>query len=429
VNQVALQELGRQPLDWRAKGWPALPPGTTVEQFVADRPSLFTAGFLPPVMTLRDSAVDANVATMADFCATRGMLLAPHGKTHMAPQLAARQLAGGSWGITVATISQARVYRSFGVRRLLLANELVDPAGVAWAMGELAADPDFEFFCYVDSTAGVDLIAAALDGAPGARPLDVLVEVGPTGARTGCRTVAQAVTVAKAASAVPRLRVCGVAGYEGGIGQSGLPDAETLAAVRDFMGLIRDAGQAVVHADLLGRDDLIASAGGSTYFDVVADELGSGWTVDRDVTPVLRSGSYLTHDSLLYAERSPFAERIDGELIAALAVWGTVLSVPEPGLALVAGGRRDFPFDSGMPVPQVVRRAADGTTRPATGLTVTALNDQHAYLRLADDVDDVRVGDWIRFGISHPCTAFDKWSHIAVVDDEDRVVDCVRTFF
>jgi D-serine deaminase-like pyridoxal phosphate-dependent protein len=195
------------------------------------------------------------------------------------------------------------------------------------------------------------------------------------------------------------------------------------------MGLIRDAGQAVVHADLLGRDDLIASAGGSTYFDVVADELGSGWTVDREVTPVLRSGSYLTHDSLLYAERSPFAERLDGELIAALAVWGTVLSVPEPGLALVGGGRRDFPFDSGMPLPQVVRRAADRATRPATGLTVTALNDQHAYLRLDDDADDVRVGDWIRFGISHPCTAFDKWSHIAVVDDEDRVVDCVRTFF
>ncbi len=429
MDPLALQQLGRQPIDWRAKGWPAVAAGTTVEQFVADRPSLFAAGFLPPVMVLRDSAVDANVATMADFAKTRDVLIAPHGKTHMAPQLAARQLAAGAWGVTVATISQARVYRAFGARRLLLANELVDPAAVAWVMAELAADPELEFFCYVDSAAGVDLLATALADAPGSRRLDVLVEVGPTGARTGCRTVPQAVAVVKAAAAVPRLRVCGVAGYEGGIGGGGRPpDAQTLGTVRDFMGLIRDTGQAIVRADLLDRDDLVASAGGSAFFDIVADELRSGWTVDRPVTAVLRSGSYLTHDSLLYARLSPFTERIDGELTAALAVWATVLSVPEPGLALVGAGRRDVPFDSGLPLPQVVRRA-DGTTTPATGLTVTALNDQHAYLRLSDQADSLQVGDWVRFGISHPCTAFDKWSHIALVDDDDRVIDCIRTFF
>jgi len=32
-------------------------------------------------------------------------------------------------------------------------------------------------------------------------------------------------------------------------------------------------------------------------------------------------------------------------------------------------------------------------------------------------------------GISHPCTAFDKWQLIPVVDEEYRIVDVVRTFF
>jgi D-serine deaminase-like pyridoxal phosphate-dependent protein len=60
---------------------------------------------------------------------------------------------------------------------------------------------------------------------------------------------------------------------------------------------------------------------------------------------------------------------------------------------------------------------------------VTALNDQHTFLRDAD----VRVGDIVRLGLSHPCTAFDKWNLIPVINDADaaqpRVVDMVRTFF
>jgi D-serine deaminase-like pyridoxal phosphate-dependent protein len=35
----------------------------------------------------------------------------------------------------------------------------------------------------------------------------------------------------------------------------------------------------------------------------------------------------------------------------------------------------------------------------------------------------------VTFGLSHPCTAFDKWSLLPVLDDEDRVIDAVRTYF
>ena len=45
------------------------------------------------------------------------------------------------------------------------------------------------------------------------------------------------------------------------------------------------------------------------------------------------------------------------------------------------------------------------------------------------DPDVVRVGDWIEFGVSHPCTVFDKWQLIPVLDADDRVVDLVRTYF
>jgi D-serine deaminase-like pyridoxal phosphate-dependent protein len=58
---------------------------------------------------------------------------------------------------------------------------------------------------------------------------------------------------------------------------------------------------------------------------------------------------------------------------------------------------------------------------------VVKLNDQHAYLRLGGA--GVQVGDWLEFGISHPCTVFDKWPMIPVLDDDGRVVDLIRTFF
>jgi D-serine deaminase-like pyridoxal phosphate-dependent protein len=341
----------------------------------------------------------------------------------MAPALAARQLAAGAWGVTVATPSQARVYRSCGVSRLFLANELVDPAAITWVAAEV--DAGLDFLCYVDSVAGVELLAGALPA--GSRPLDVLVEVGPVGARTGVRSVEEAVTVARAAAAVPRLRVVGVSAYEGGFGHSpGAPDETEQAEVRAFLRLVRSAGEAI--ADLVPADvPFIASAGGSVYFDLVAEELTTGWRFDRPVTVVLRSGCYLLHDDGTYLRRTPFGRTLAGKLVPSIEVWASVLSRPEPGLALVGMGRRDVSFDLDLPVARTIRHA-DGSTVPATGVTVTNLNDQHAYLNLEGE-SPLRVGDLVSFGISHPCTALDKWRFIPVVDDDYRVIEYVRTYF
>jgi D-serine deaminase-like pyridoxal phosphate-dependent protein len=150
---------------------------------------------------------------------------------------------------------------------------------------------------------------------------------------------------------------------------------------------------------------------------------------------VLRSGAYISHDDGLYRRVSPLGEhpRTDGEqLVAAMHGWMRITSQPEPGLAIFDAGRRDFPFDQDWPEPQLIRpRSSDGEVLPATGMTVTNLNDQHGFLHFGDV--PVVIGDELRVGLSHPCTAFDKWGLIPVVDDADAadpvVVDLVRTFF
>jgi D-serine deaminase-like pyridoxal phosphate-dependent protein len=371
---------------------------------------------------LRDTALAHNASAMAQWCADAGVLLAPHGKTTMAPQLFERQFAAGAWGITAATISQVQVYRSFGVDRILIANELTDRAGIAWLAAELTANPDWECFAYVDSLAGVALLDGALTIAGAKRPLNVLVELGFPGGRTGCRSVTDALDVAAAVSQADALALAGASGYEGGIGHDGEP--ETLAAVAGYCGRLRQLGESLA-AGLVAP---VVSAGGSVYFDVVARELTASGSADGSVPlVVLRSGCYLTHDHGEYAAIGPDSRRLGPDLRPAIELWAPVLSCPEPGLALACAGRRDVSFDMGMPVPLRLRRL-DGTIEPASGLTTTRLDDQHAYITVPPGVE-LTPGDLIGFGISHPCTTFDKWRVIPVVDDDYRVIDAVHTFF
>ena len=419
-----LRALRERPVEPTEKGFGLLASrldGSAPAGPAGSAPTLYAAGFSYPVLTLRESALAGNLAAMAAYCAGAGVELAPHGKTAMSPELAARQLASGAWGITVATIGQLRAYRAFGFPRLLLANELVDETGITWLAGELAADPGFSAYCYVDSTDGVAILDRVLTARPAGRRLPVLVEIGL--GRTGCRTDDQAMAVAKAAAATSTLAVAGVAGYEGSIG--GDPREQAPGPVTSFCR--RLANLAAVMA---GEGEFIVTAGGSVYFDVVVRELTAGGSgFPAGMTVVLRSGGYLFHDHGFYQRVTPAARGVAGApvLRPALELWAQVVSRPEPGLALLSAGRRDAGFDAGLPVPLRARRR-DGGAAALAGAKVTGLNDQHAYLRV-DPGTALAPGDLVCLGISHPCTTLDKWRVIPVLDEEDRVIDVVHTFF
>lgn len=417
--------LDDEVLDWRWKGFPALPSGQRVSDFIAGRPSLFDAGFSWPLATLSASAIDNNVRVLAAWCEDNGLLLAPHGKTTMAPALFARQLAAGAWAMTAATPWQVRVYRAHGVRRVLLANELVDVDFIRWLTAERAADPDFEFFCYVDSVAGVDLLghALAVGDASAAQPLGVLVEMGPVGGRTGCRTRDDVRVVARAVQRHASLMLIGVAGFEGPFGHG--RDPSTLAAIRTFVQDLADTMRELDEDALLDARTpyFVLTCGGSEQVDVVTSVLREQLQCSRPVRRVLRSGSYVTHDHGLYAETSSLAP----QLRPAIEVWCQVLSLPEPGLALVGAGRRDVSFDAGLPSVLWRRSVRGGDVMPIDA-RVTKLNDQHAFLEIAPSAS-IEVGDLVALGISHPCTTHDKWQMMPLLDDDRRVIDCVRTYF
>ncbi|GAU65163.1 hypothetical protein SSP35_01_05010 [Streptomyces sp. NBRC 110611] len=420
-----LRELADETVDHRFKGLPPDADGLTLGELAAERRNLFDGGFTTPVLALSAESVEHNLALMETYATRHGLAFAPHGKTCMAPQLFARQLERGAWGITAAVPHQVRVYRSYGIQRIFLANEVVDAAALRWLAAELAADPGFRLVCYVDSLRGIELMDRALREAGATRPVDVVVELGAgEGARTGVRTETECLELASAIAGVDTLRLVGVAGYEGEVPE---PTTERVTAwVRRLVALAVALDRAGRFADL---DQIVVSAGGSAWFDAVAEVFAEIPELSAPVLKLLRSGAYVSHDSGHYRRLTPF-NRVpeEGALEPAFRLWSQVVSRPTPEQAFLNAGKRDAAHDLDLPQAQVVRSGRDGTERPAHGITVTGLSDQHAWVA-TERSGDLEVGDWVGLGLSHPCTSFDKWQLIPLVERDGTVTDFIRTFF
>ena len=395
--------------------------------------NLLQQAFPSPVAVLRHSALRANIDLMRRYTQSAGVELAPHGKTTMAPQLFEMQLAAGAWGMTCATAAHLRLYRRFAVPRIVMANQLLDADSVQFVARELARDPRFEFYGIVDSVAGARGYFDVLSKLPRGRPVNLLLEVGAMGGRTGLRTVDEAVAVAKEIGGMAGCSsLAGIEAFEGIFG--GTP-REAEVQVASFMERVSEVARRCDSAGAFAGEEVVLTAGGSAFFDQVVKAL-KGIRLSRPTRVVLRSGCYITHDHGFYAaaldrlrERSAGSDSVFAgqSFEPALQLWTTVQSLPEPGLAIVALGKRDVSFDMGLPVP-LTHLALGGAPVSLRGKAeIVRLNDHHGYLKF--NGLNLAVGDRIAVGISHPCTTFDRWEYLYIVNDQYDVVSVVKTFF
>ena len=398
-------------------------PGALVGASISSLVGLNIAGsdFPSPQVVAYQDRITHNIDLMSRWCRHHGCEIAPHAKTAMSPQLALRQLGAGAVGVTVATVAQARVMQAAGVRRIILANQLVNGAGVAWANHACESGTDLAVF--VDSFEGLD----ALRNSAASKPISLLIEVGHGGGRTGVRAIEQAVALARAADDRRGVRVAGIAGYEGVFLDASSPDPRR--RVREFLRHMADAFEAVGEQSLFAVDaPPILTAGGSACFDDVAEILVP--VADKHGgRVVLRSGCYLTHDHGLYEAVSPLASDDSWPcFLPAIEVFAQVLSRPEPGLALLDAGRRDLSFDAGLPRPLARGRIGQDRAASPEWWSVTSLMDHHTFLSVGER-DDLRPGDYVVLGISHPCTTLDKWRYIPEISTDGTVADVIATRF
>lgn len=427
---MTLQDLLDPVLDASWKGYPHHAAPLRRSAIAAQGWNVLRGDMPLPLAVIRRDALAGNLEWMQGFAAGHGVGLAPHGKTTMSPQLFRRQLDAGAWGLTFATVTQLRAGVAAGARRCIIANQVfrpVDLEGLA-RLRQDHAGLEVAFLC--DSAGQLDVIEHWHRAHPGTPPFDVLLEVGVAGGRTGCRTHEGALELARRLHASAATRLVGIECYEGlgATGQSATDTEYAQSLMRRVQAIARDCDA----QHLFEGDEILLTAGGSAIFDLVADQLKPD--LSRPVRALLRSGCYVTHDSGQYQRMmSAVASRMGcgHGLHAAIEVWTAVQSCPEPGLAILSAGKRDLSYDLELPVP-VAFCAGDGTTVTASppDWQVTALNDQHAYLRgSGKEHQALRVGDMVALGISHPCTTFDKWRWMPIVDDARTVVDAVVTCF
>ncbi|MDR5741850.1 amino acid deaminase [Caballeronia sp. LZ029] len=403
-------------------------PGTSIQLNDAQRLqwSLLEEDVSLPAAVLYSDRIEHNLKWMQAFVGEYGVKLAPHGKTTMAPQLFRRQLDAGAWGITLATAHQVRAAYRGGVHRILMANQLVGKRNMGM-IAELLTDPNFEFFCLVDSADGVDQLGEFFNSVR--KKLNVLIELGVPGGRTGVRDDTQRDAVLAAiARWQGTIELAGIELYEGVL--------QDETKVREFLQSAVDTTRKLIAEGKIARKPAILSGAGSAWYDVVADEFAKANSDAIEV--VLRPGCYLTHDVGIYKKaqneifaRNPIAKKMGQGLKPALQLWAYVQSIPEPDRAIIGLGKRDSAFDAGMPEPAKHYRPGNEAPRdvsPDEGWEIFGLMDQHAYLRIKPG-DDVKVGDMIAFDISHPCLTFDKWRQVLVVDPKYRVTEVIETFF
>jgi D-serine dehydratase len=427
---LRLSELANMSLPAGTKGLPLDGSIIRVEDLAGRGLNLLRGDLPVPVAVLKRSAVDNNLRVMQAYIEHVGVELAPHAKTTMCPQLFARQLSHGCWGLSVATMTQLKLCHDIGVPRLILANQLVGRAEITGLARLWAQAPQRAYYVLVDSLEGAQAISAGFGQCSGAPRARLLIEVGMLHGRCGVRTLEEGLALARSIASLPHVELHGIEGYEGLIVSEDA--AQDAAAVADYLRTVLHLYEALAAEHLFANpDQIILSAGGSAYYDLVAHVLPAK---SPGVVVVLRSGCYVTHDSGFYRRLlTRIQDRaIEGpgpSLVPALEVWTRVISRPQPNRAIVLMGKRDVSYDIDLPVARWwFRDGRHDVPQPIEALAVDKLNDQHGYLTVPVEAD-LAVGDLLGFDISHPCTTFDKWSLLLEVDDDYTVVGGLKTFF
>jgi len=402
--------------------------------------SLFDGELTLPLAVLDQQKLTNNIRWMQQFADLAGVQLAPHGKTGMLPALFLQQIAAGAWGITLATVPQVMVAAAHGVKRILLANQLVGRAEMQ-QVAKLQQN-GVEFYCLVDSVENL-LQLEHFFSAQGCT-VNVLLEIGVAGGRSGVRSFTAALELAQQIKTCKAVQLAGVEFYEGVIKA---PDQS--AAIRQFVQSCVNFSLELQQQQLFATAQILLSGAGSAFYDLVAGAFAAA-ALPENFIPLIRPGCYLFFDLGIYQQaqqdvliRSALACQVQGQLHNALEVWAYVLSRPEPQLAIIGLGKRDMAFDAGLPLvsqhfrPLAAAAQSQFELRPPEPrspkaadprMQISKMMDQHALLQLPPDADLV-VGDMLSFAGSHPCLTLDKWRYLAVLDEDNQVRRWYETFF
>lgn len=412
-------------MNWRVMNIKAINKGSANKQL--QQWNILNEDLSLPLAVLYQSRIENNLKWMQAFADHYQVKLAPHGKTTMTPELFNMQKQSGAWAITLATATQVSAAYSQGIKRIIMANQLVGKQNMR-LIADLMKDDQFEFYCLVDSLDNIKQLAAFFSAQN--LTLNILIEIGVAGGRCGCRTNEQINALVTEIKQHHCLSLAGIEVYEGVIHGD-----NAASLIKSFLKEVIKTTQNLLKNNDFDTEQVILTGAGSAWYDVVAETFSNA-DLSQNIIPVIRPGCYLIHDTGIYLnaqdaviQRNQVACDLAGDLQSSLEIWAYVQSIPEPGHIIIGMGKRDVAFDAGLPIPELHYRPENSTPTSITAnWKITDVMDQHAYLSCPVD-SDIKVGDMIAFSTSHPCLTFDKWREIALIDNNFNVKKLLKTYF
>lgn len=310
-----------------------------------------------PWLCLDLDLFEANVQSMVAACREHNVQWRPHSKCHKSPQIARWLLEAGASGITCATLREAEVMATAGIRDLLIANMIAGPAKVARLVNLI---PHADVIVCVDHIDQATAISEAMTAA--GQTVRVLIELEIGMNRVGIDPGDDAFRLADQVHQLDGLQLAGLMAYEGHL--------LTIEDQQEKENVIRTTLSAVVQLkNRLLEADLpcpIVSCGGTGSYPITLQQPG--------ITEIQAGGAIFM--DAFYEQ----ACRISG-LQHALTVQTTVISLPTPDRAMMDAGHKAM--NIGIHCPYV---------RDRPDLTVAGLSAEHGFITRSPDSPPLKIG-------------------------------------
>ncbi|WP_258129623.1 DSD1 family PLP-dependent enzyme [Achromobacter anxifer] len=337
-----------------------------------------------PSLALDLTAFEANLRAMQAWADRHEVALRPHAKAHKCPQIALRQLALGARGICCQKVSEALPFVAAGIRDIHISNEVVGPAKMA-LLGQLARTAKISV-C-VDNAQNLAQLSAAMVQA-GAE-IDVLVEVDVGQGRCGVSDDATVLALAQQARELPGLNFAGLQAYHGSVQhyrtreERANVSRQAARIAASYAQLLRESG--------IACDTITGGGTGSVEFDAASG-----------VYTELQAGSYAFMDGDYGANEWGGPLTFQNSLF----LLSTVMSTPAPDRVVLDAGLKSASAECGPP-------AVYGES----GLTCTAINDEHSVVRVEPGATAPALGSVLRLVPAHVDPTFNLHDGLVVLKD------------
>lgn len=327
-----------------------------------------------PSLILNLDHLEENLVYAADYAKRHGLDLRPHAKTHKTPEICKRQIALGAVGVSCATIREAEVLHANGIQGLLITSELVGPNKIARLIRLAKKAPDT--MAVVDNPLHAEMLSEAAQASN--VKLNIMIDIDPTGRRSGIAAGAGAVELGKKVDSLPGLELWGVHGYSGASShvkgwQERKQHSET------YMAPVIESFKAMQKAGAPAR--IMSGASTGTY------NIDSG----LDGMSELQVGSYAVMDVDYRRIGGKGNDAVYTDFKPALTVLATVVSKNYDDIATVDSGIKSFATD----------RVGFGPEPLLEGVTYSINGDEHGRLHLENAKVKVEFGDKVELIVPH----------------------------